>query len=257
MAPDKFEKYIKEKMRQREITPSEEAWSRIAGQLPEEEEKRKKPYFWYSIAASFIGILIIGIYVTQSPQPELDSPAQVVATEEDNSDSGKDKQLKDAQEIKQIPETKQVEMLVQTPEKKESDNAVDNMVNETIISSPEQELAVAETAIPVKENTIPPGEIKKREDLIIEAKITEVVAEVRLLEINSEALTEAEVDSLLRKAQGELLKEKIFKSDRSVDAMALLNEVEDELDRSFRDQIFDRLKSGFNKVRTAVADRNN
>ena len=35
-----------------------------------------------------------------------------------------------------------------------------------------------------------------------------------------------------------------------------LTEVEDELDQSFRDQIFDSLKEGFLKVRTAVADRN-
>jgi len=39
--------------------------------------------------------------------------------------------------------------------------------------------------------------------------------------------------------------------------MALLTEVEGELDQSFRDQIFEKLKSGFLKVRTAVADRNN
>jgi len=36
-----------------------------------------------------------------------------------------------------------------------------------------------------------------------------------------------------------------------------LNEVEGELDISFREQIFESLKTGFLKVRTAVADRNN
>jgi len=35
-----------------------------------------------------------------------------------------------------------------------------------------------------------------------------------------------------------------------------LAEVEDELDESFRDQIFDALKTGYLKLRTAVADRN-
>ncbi|PHQ62576.1 MAG: hypothetical protein COC08_00130 [Maribacter sp.] len=70
-------------------------------------------------------------------------------------------------------------------------------------------------------------------------------------------MTDAEVDSLLRKAQEEILANKIFGEDYSVDAMALLNEVEDELDQSFRDQIFETLKIGFLKVRTAVANRNN
>ncbi|CAN0604335.1 unnamed protein product, partial [Ectocarpus sp. 12 AP-2014] len=70
-------------------------------------------------------------------------------------------------------------------------------------------------------------------------------------------VTDAEVDSLLTRAQDEILRDKIFNKDKSVDAMALLTEVEDELDKSFRDQIFDSLKAGFIKVRTAVADRNN
>ena len=53
------------------------------------------------------------------------------------------------------------------------------------------------------------------------------------------------------------MNERLFKADNTVDAVALLNEVEVELDQSFRDQIFDRLKTGFMKVRTALADRNN
>ena len=43
----------------------------------------------------------------------------------------------------------------------------------------------------------------------------------------------------------------------TVDAMALLAEAETEMDQTFREQLFIKLKNGFNKVRTAVADRNN
>ncbi|MFK7811850.1 MAG: hypothetical protein AB8B59_05100, partial [Maribacter sp.] len=69
-------------------------------------------------------------------------------------------------------------------------------------------------------------------------------------------LTEAEVDDLLRNAQEEIFRDELFNRNGSVDALALLNEVETELDKSFRDQIFESLKTGFLKVRTAVADRN-
>jgi len=82
------------------------------------------------------------------------------------------------------------------------------------------------------------------------------VAKVDALEL-SDAVTDAEVDSLLLQAQQDILKENLFNTDNSVNAMALLTEVEDELDQSFRDQIFESLKTGFLKVRTAVADRNN
>ena len=83
-----------------------------------------------------------------------------------------------------------------------------------------------------------------------------IVAQLDVLEQYS-AITDAEVDSLLKRAQDEILRDKLFNTDKSVDALALLTEVEGELDQSFRDQIFNSLKASFIKVRTAVADRNN
>ncbi len=91
---------------------------------------------------------------------------------------------------------------------------------------------------------------------VLNKKIADVVAQVALLERSAE-VTDAEVDSLLRNAQEAIVREQLFNTDKTVNAMALLTEVEDELDQSFRDQIFQSLKTGFLKVRTAVADRNN
>ncbi len=104
----------------------------------------------------------------------------------------------------------------------------------------------------IKANAVP---IKTEQ--LINAKIAEIVAQVDLMENNNLPISNAEVDSLLRKAQNEVLADKIFNKEGKVDAMALLNEVEGELDKSFREQIFESLKTGFLKVRTAVADRNN
>jgi hypothetical protein len=96
----------------------------------------------------------------------------------------------------------------------------------------------------------------KVSDEIINSKVADIVAQIDVLEQYS-AVTDAEVDSLLKRAQDEILRDKIFNKDKTVDALALLTEVEEELDQSFRDQIFNSLKAGFIKVRTAVADRNN
>lgn len=46
----------------------------------------------------------------------------------------------------------------------------------------------------------------------------------------------------LRAAQRQILTDKLFSESGAMDAMSLLGEVEDELDESFRDQIFDALK---------------
>ena len=89
-----------------------------------------------------------------------------------------------------------------------------------------------------------------------ERSAEEVVAQVELMETAQQDVSDAEVDSLLRAAQRQILTVKLFSESGSVDAMSLLAEVEDELDESFRDQIFDALKTGYLKLRTAVADRN-
>ena len=99
-------------------------------------------------------------------------------------------------------------------------------------------------------------EIQINSDKLIAQKVEEVVAQVQVMEDAKQDVTDAEVDSLLRAAQRQILTDKLFADGGSVDAMSLLAEVEDELDESFRDQIFDALKSGYLKLRTAVADRN-
>ena len=108
----------------------------------------------------------------------------------------------------------------------------------------------------VEQPKLVPPAVNDQEEELYETKIAEVVAQVGILEQRSEAVTEAEIDSLLRQAQTEILTDKLFNHQGQVDALALLSEVEQELDQTFRDQIFEKLKSGFLKVRTAVAARN-
>ena len=84
-----------------------------------------------------------------------------------------------------------------------------------------------------------------------------MLATVLNLESESNQVTDVEVDSLLRAAQFDILKEKVFQDNGKVDAMALLVEVEDEIDQSFREKIFKKLKDGLFKARTAIANRNN
>ncbi|MBT8206617.1 MAG: hypothetical protein KJO20_14705 [Eudoraea sp.] len=254
MAPDKFEKYIKDKVQQREIIPSEDAWNRIAEQLPPEEKSSRRPIVWYSIAASFVGILIITLYFTQTADQESVSPTPVVIRD-DNSTERTQQMIKPANELL---ETEQGEAVASRPSTQQSSEQMPAVQEEkSVLPVRDKQLQPMVIASNEEKEGMVPEAVEEKEDIFIQEKITEVVAEVRLLELNNEALTEAEVDSLLRKAQNELLKERLFKSDNTVDAVALLNEVETELDQSFRDQIFDRLKTGFMKVRTALADRNN
>ena len=83
--------------------------------------------------------------------------------------------------------------------------------------------------------------------------MTEVLNEIK----PNTTVTDREVDSLLKVASKELLKDKLAKeSSRTVDAKLLLEDVEDEMGQSFRTKVYEVLKDGYKTVKTAVAQRN-
>jgi hypothetical protein len=89
-------------------------------------------------------------------------------------------------------------------------------------------------------------------------KVTEVVAAIAEIQNKNNEVTEQEIDLLLKEAQRDILLNDIYNEQtKKVDASALLAQVEGELNQSFRDKVFEALKSSFITVKTAVADRKN
>lgn len=252
MAPNKFEKHIKEKLDGREINPSAEAWQKLSGELDAFVQPKKKGYFWYGIAASFIGILIVSVLYMNRETTQVFPDIQVVdAPEEENKETNG---FKTDILIEDTTKIKVAEITINATQNKTKKKSIKDIKQENLVTDVEDKIASFEKEV----SAIDGIQVEsKLSDEIINTKILEVIAQVNSLEEDANALTDAEVDSLLRNAQREILTNKLLRKDSSVDAMALLTEVEDELDRSFRDQIFETLKTGFLKVRTAVADRNN
>lgn len=253
METDKFEQHIRTKLSEREITPSKEAWSKIAYKLPEQTSSRKSGYFWMGIAASVLvvlGTVLFGLNTdVNTPSKEIEVVAVPVkeAKEKGNEvnsiNNGQDGDNAIVQQAVVEEETNvgaTNEEIVAAVEKKET---MGSAIDVAVLDDGPKEFRDAISPVIVS-------------DAILDLKINEVIAQVDALELNS-SVTEAEVDSLLQKAQQDILREKLFNPDYSVNAIALLTEVEEELDQSFRDQIFESLKTKFLKVRTAVADRNN
>ncbi len=245
MEPDKFEKHIKDKLGERKLEPSPKAWNAISNQLGEPEHKNSTRFYWYAIAASFIGILIVvSIYLENQKSPIKTDVEVVEIPKEENK----------LEEKESVPENVEVQenqvatsKAVRLKEKKRI------IPEKTDLSNSDVRIASVE---PNRTNTEYVREKASAEELI-DDKIAQLVAHVDLLESQNRFVSDTEVDSLLRKAQRDILTNKVFNKEGKVDAMALLNEVESELDQTFREQIFESLKSGFQKVRTAVADRNN
>ncbi len=246
MAPIKFENEIRDKLSTREIRPSGNAWEQISSRLETPSNNKRKGFVWYAVAASFIGFIIVSVLFFNTNNT-LDNGVEIVDTP---------KNIK--------VEEKQIDIVTPAKEKEESYVIVEEVVPikekvnkeaKIVFIDIGQEVVTMNTEIntSINNNKVQLTGSEK----IIDSKIAEVIAQVNSLEKNNAMLTDIEVDSLLRKAQTEILTNKIFMENQKVDAMALLTEVEGELDQTFRDQIFESLKSGFIKVRTAVADRNN
>ena len=250
METDKFEKHIKTKFQEREIQPSENAWKKISLELNTDDRKKKPVYLWVGIAASVMVLVGIALFYFNGGNDVNEIKFEVVDT--DNKEA-----LEEKIKTESVPFLEKEPEVVAKNDDLEKINSVVDKKQESIknkeIISIEDEIEVASVERVVSEKK---GDKLEISDDIINTKVAGIVAQLDVLEQYS-AITDAEVDSLLKRAQDEILRDKLFNTDKSVDAMALLTEVEGELDQSFRDQIFNSLKASFIKVRTAVADRNN
>jgi len=78
------------------------------------------------------------------------------------------------------------------------------------------------------------------------------------LQSKNNTVSSYEIEALLAKAQQEITFRKLVSnSNKKVDATALLNSVEEELETSFREKVFEALGDQYKKVRTAVVNRDN
>ena len=256
MAPYKLEDNIREKLEMREINPSPDAWKKLEAKLDAEQPK-KKTVAWYYIAASFIGILILSSILfsrdheatksqivnenielqnleNQSEIITKNSEVKEIASEEENTEKAntKAKKNENANPLKPIPQNKGA------VEKKYERNKV-----------------IAKAA--EEEKQLPNTETKStnQDDELFNQKIDEVVASVKKIQETNAEVTASEVEELLNNARRDIQIQQIL-SNQKVDATALLQDVEWELEKSFRDRVFDALGDGFRKIRTAVIERN-
>ncbi|MGS2738971.1 hypothetical protein [Sinomicrobium sp. M5D2P17] len=246
MGHDNTHKYIRQKLEERRMEPSADAWNKLEEKLEKASSPRRAgsstPYW---IAASVIMMLSLGIWISRedsnSVQPDVpvitDAPIEKESPKEEKEIGVAVTEEKDAIPLEE-PEP------IESPDKKENHR----------LNSPERK------AIPFPED-------KGREDALVshkeeqgadfeDKKVEEVVS--RIMEIHEKRqVTDEEIELLLTEAQREIDSQRIIiKQTGTVDAMALLEEVETELDQSFRNKVFEALKEGFVKVKTAVANRN-
>lgn len=251
MAPIKFEENIREKLEERTIKPSEDAWNKLSERLDSNGHKKESHVFWwFSIAASVIGVLFFVTNFWNDDLEGVNSPSLVVEPlinqeiqkSEETLEVGKSESLED--------EAIEIKKNLKGNVKLESDN---NVVNLEEVFEEDVDLSnqiEKENLLEITEKRI--GKISFEDQ-----KIQEIVTQINTLQASNALVTEKTIDALLEKAQQEIIQDRIKKSSTGlVDAASLLESVEYELDESFRNKVFKALKDNLGKVKTAVAQRN-
>ncbi|WP_432412879.1 hypothetical protein [Rasiella sp. SM2506] len=265
MEPNKFEENIRTKLEERELQPSTEAWSKLEAQLGAPKSSNKT--LWYAIAASLVAVLVVGSFllkenktvsneiVEQTIPSESINKTEVATSEEEKTSeiTGAEDAVKTEAKINTETLSKNTEQWVATASGKNEENIEEREEKEIITTN-------AETKIAHLEKTYPKTEaIKKLESNdFIKLKVDEVVAQVESLQKTNSSITAEAIEALLQKAQRDIANQRLLQQATvTIDPASLLNDVENELERGFRDKVFDALGEGFNKVRTAVLERNN
>lgn len=263
MAPIKFEDQLKDKLENRTLNPSPDAWNTLADKLDKEEDKNNTTKFWWlGIAASILGVILVTTQFYKNsrdvkdlpvivntkilPDSNLDTTSQSVEVDEMISNSTPDV------EIIENTQTNEVASALNT----ETNNAEELIKSGKVILNIETAQDAIVSIESSKQEINDKIEVKalNLEDL----KIMEVVNVIKTLQTNQSTVSEREIDSLLKLAQREILTQRILdESSKTVSADALLQDVELELEQSFRAKVFEALKSTYNSAKTAVAERRN
>lgn len=224
MEQDNFNKNIKEKFNFRTIEPTETAWNKLDAMLTlEEEKKQPKIFFWLSIAATFILFIGIGyVLLQQNEKTKLMPSTEEIVTSKTNSESETHKQNTKESNVSSENELANNATISTTSETKKS----------TTIHTAQKEnskLEVFETTLLKQEEVITANEIKK---------------EGIKQEIKEPTYNYTSPETLLAEVQGQKKPSNngSFKSTIRVNPNDLLQAVESELDKTFKEKTITKLK---------------
>lgn len=243
MGHDNIDKQIKKKLEGRLLEPSDNAWDKLDSLLEKEEDKTKSktPFYW--IAASIM--LLLGVFfIFQRGDSENDMLVEPVIVEVENNNNVEDYNLeKDYLKSNTLKEVLKEQAIDQTA---------------SVVVKQSQNTKKVKRLIKEKKEELPTAYEINELDLKTEGAllVSNMEEEKKFKEDNYNI--DFEIDSLLAAATTGLDSEsKSAKVETVIDADALLADVEEELDMSFKEKVFKKIKLGFKKTKTTVAKRNN
>ena len=230
MEPNNFEKDFRDKLNQRKIEPSDKAWDRLDAMLSiTENKKSKKKNKWFYIAASFVGFLLVGTFFFNQKEQTIKVPQSVVVEDNIKKDSVVKPVSNSVDSIKTVIASSE-QTSVPNSNNKEINNKQKS--NTTLKNESNQ---VAESSIIIKNN-------QEKQSIPIQNQISK----------------NENIDQLLVTAEKAVVAENSAKqkSKVKINADDLLNQVDGELELSFREKVISKVNKNYQTVKVALANRN-
>lgn len=235
MEPNNFEKDFRDKLNQRKIEPSDKAWDRLDAMLsiaertePKQTSKRK----WLYVAATIVGFLLVGTFFFNQKKNTIETPKENVVMEEN---------LRKDSIVKPILNTIDSRKNEITNSEKSSDQISNkekvNLNHKSGKPIKKEQNQIAESSIIIKNN---------QENQTINNQISTV-----------ETSKNENRDQLINSAEKTAVAENSAKAKKiNVNASDLLNQVDGELELSFREKIITKVNKNYQTVKVAVTNRN-
>lgn len=245
MEPNNFEKDFREKLNQRTIEPSDKAWDRLDAMLSLAEEKKParlrslqaSKRKWMYIAASIIGFLLVGTFFFNQKKSVIETPKNTVVIEENTKkDSVEKPTLNVENSVKEeVAVSENTGIQVSSKEEKTNLDTLRKSPNKAIKNEKNQ---IAESSIIIKNN-------QEKQSIKNETAI-------------AETSKKETVDQLLVSAEKTVVAENSVKPKAKikVNANDLLNQVDGELELSFREKVITKVNKNYQTVKVALANRN-
>lgn len=229
MEPNKMENQFREKLGNRKINPSEEAWDRLDAMLSVADSNDDKLVkhkfirnrFWLNVAAVTIGFLLIGTFFLNNKEEAVTIKKNDVVIENVSP------------KVDTKTETKLTE--------KETN------FDESILKKESKPL----TEIKKKEETIAKNQILKTEQEVVEKIQTKTLNEPIVVYENVHS---DNIDSLIASVEKNA---NAKKSTVKINPNTLLNQVDEELQVSFREKVLNTISQKYKETKEALVNRNN
>lgn len=233
MESEKFENNVKKLLGEREIQPSANSWEKLEGRLEKKQEKR--PYLlWMTSAAAIAAIFfVLGTYfnapiASEEPQLVEQTPEEPILKEKTSEP-----------EVIQLAASEEKEQ-----QKEEKQPSAERGVKKVIFEAPLRESLKGETEVAAEVSSeVEAGSVIENKEAF--SQPTTATAQNQGASKN----VDLEVEALLLLATAELKPDVNYQ----VNSNDLLDQVEYELDQSFRQKVFEVVKDGIKKAKSAVA----